>query len=180
MKKIILIAIILTLVYSCGSTKLPEGEASFEVPCTGKDYRTDNKSFKASGQASANAAAGATKAARRKAESKLISDIKNTIRVVSDQYEEIIEDGEIGEYTSLTEDFSRKVASGSLKNIRIICEKTTRVASTGMFKHYISLEMSAKDVVDDFIASISKSKKNSIRSNSEKMRKIFDEVLGNN
>ena len=39
--------------------------------------------------------------------------------------------------------------------------------------------MSAKDVVDDFVASLSKSENNSIRSNSEKMRAIFDEVTRN-
>jgi len=180
MKKIIISGIVLSLLYSCGSTKSPEGETSIEVPCTGKDYTTDNKSFKVSGQGSANAAAGAIKVARRKAETQLISDIKSAIALVSDQYEEIIEDGEIGEYTSLTKDFSRKIAYGSLKNIRVICEKTTRVSETGMVKHYISLEMSTKDIVDDYIESISNSKKNSIRSNSEKMRKIFDDVLGNN
>jgi len=46
-----------------------------------------------------------------------------------------------------------------------------------MFKHYIALEMSAKDVIDDYIASINSNKKNSIRANSEKMRAIFDQVM---
>jgi len=178
MKNIILTAIILTLVYSCGSSKLPEGETEYVKPCTGKEYRTNNNFFRASGNVSSNSSA--SKAARRKAEASLISDIKNTIKLVSDQFVEEIEDGEVGEYTSLTLDFSRKISSGSLRNIRVICEKTTRVASTGMFKHYIALEMSVKDVVDDYVASISSSKKNSIRANSEKMRAVFDEVIRNN
>tara|TARA_B100001093_G_C26835729_1_gene1018247 strand:- start:1623 stop:2156 length:534 start_codon:yes stop_codon:yes gene_type:complete len=175
MKKIVLNGIILSLIYSCGSIKLPEGQTSYEVPCTGKDYRTDTKFFRASGVISSNSSA--SKAARRKAEASLISDIKNTISLVSDQYVKEIEDGESGELTSLTQDFSRKISSGSLQNIRIICEKTTRVTSTGMFKHYIALEMSAKDVIDDYIVSINSGKKDSIRANSEKMRAVFDEVM---
>lgn len=175
MKKILLKVIIISLIYSCGSITLPEGETSYEVPCTGKEYRTDTKFFRASGAISSNSSA--SKAARRKAEASLISDIKNTISLVSDQYVEEIEDGEIGEFTSRTQDFSRKISSGSLQNIRVICEKTTRVTSTGMFKHYIAIEMSAKDVIDDYIVSINNGKKNSIRENSEKMRAVFDEVM---
>ena len=177
MKKLLFTVLIFSIICSCGSMKLPEGETTVEIPCTGKDYKSDKKSYKASGNASANATAGAIKAARRKAEGKLIVDIKSSIDLVSDQYEEIIEDGEIGEYTAATEEFSRKVASGKLQNIKVICEKTTRVASTGMYKHYISLEMSVDDVLDDYIASISNSKKKNIRVNRDKMRAIFDEVM---
>lgn len=179
MKGLLFSGLILSLLYSCGTTKLPEGQTEYEIPCTGKDYRTNSKFYRASGEASANASAGATKAARRKAEAKLISDIKSTLALVSGQYEEIIEDGDVGEYSALTQDFSQKVASGSLQNLRVICEKTTKVAATGMYKHYISIEMSSKDFVDDYIATINRSKKNSIRSNSEKMRVIFDEVTSN-
>ena len=175
MKKLLCAGFILSLIYSCGTTKLPENETAYVKPCTGKDYRTDNKFCRASGIASSNSSA--SKAARRKAEASLISDIRNTISLVSDQYVEEIEDGEGGEFTTRTQDFSRKISSGSLQNIRVICEKTTRVTSTGMFKHYIALEMSAKDVIDDYIASINSNKKNSIRANSEKMRAIFDQVM---
>ena len=177
MKKLLFTVLIFSMICSCGSTKPPEGETIVEIPCTGKDYKSDKKSYRASGNASANATAGAIKAARRKAEGKLIVDIKSSIDLVSEQYEEIIEDGEIGEYTASTEEFSRKVASGTLQNIKVICEKTTRVASTGMYKHYISLEMSVDDVLDDYIASISNSKKKNIRVNRDKMRAIFDEVM---
>ena len=179
MKRFLLVGLLVCIVQSCGTLKIPEGETTYETPCSGDEYTSNNKFYRASAQAVSNSSSGATKAARRKAEAELISDIKNTITLVSDLYESNIESGDVGEYNSLALDFSRKIASGSLKNLSVICQKTTKVSSTGMYKHYISIEMSAKDVVDDFVASLGESKKNSIRSNSEKMRAIFDEVTRN-
>ena len=177
MKKLFFTGLILSIVYSCGSMKLPEGETAYEIPCTGKDYQSDKKSYRASGNGSSGAAAGAILTARRMAESRLIASIKSTIGLISEQAQGNVQENEIGEYTALTEEFSQKVASGSLQNVKVICEKTTRVASTGMYKHYISLEMSVDDVIDDYIASISNSKKKNIRVNRDKMRAIFDEVM---
>ena len=106
MKRFLLVGLLVCIVQSCGTGKIPEGETTYETPCSGEDYTSNNKFYRASAQAVSNSSSGATKSARRKAETKLISDIKNTIALVSDQYESTIESCDVGEYKSLVLDFS--------------------------------------------------------------------------
>ena len=179
MKKTIILMLPLAFLFTCGSAQLPGGEEDYETPCKGEKYRTNNKYFRVSADATSNAPAGAEKAARRKAEFKMLSSIKSTLALVSDLYEANIEDGVVGEYEAKTTEYSRKMAVGTLKNIKVICVKTTKVTNTGMFKHYIALEMSASDVADDLTSTINSNKKNQIKSNSEEMRAIFEKALSN-
>tara|TARA_B110000114_G_scaffold162262_1_gene180186 strand:+ start:366 stop:995 length:630 start_codon:yes stop_codon:yes gene_type:complete len=179
MKKTIILMVPLVFLFTCGSVQIPGGEDSYDTPCKGKDYRTTKKYFRVSADASSNATAGAEIAARRKAEAKMISSIKSTLALVSDLYEGNIEDGSVGEYEVQTKEYSRKIAVGTLKNIKVICEKTTKVRNTGQFKHYIALEMSASDVIDDLTSVINSNRKNMIKSNSEEMRAIFEKALSN-
>ncbi len=179
MKKTIILMVPLVFLFTCGSVQIPEDEYSYDTPCKGKDYRTTKKYFRVSADASSNATAGAEKAARRKAEAKMISSIKSTLALVSDLYEGNIEDGSVGEYEVQTKEYSRKIAVGTLKNVKVICEKTTKVKNSGQFKHYIALEMSASDVIDDLTSSINSTRKNMIKSNSEEMKAIFEKALSN-
>jgi CRISPR/Cas system CMR-associated protein Cmr1 (group 7 of RAMP superfamily) len=46
-----------------------------------------------------------------------------------------------------------------------------------MYKHYLTIELSVDDFVDDYVSKINSKSKNSIRINQENFRKVFDEEM---
>ena len=175
MKKITLSSLLLLFLLSCGSIKAPEGETVIkDAPCTGQDYRSNKNYFRAQAIGSVNSRYGAKKAAKRKAMSDLLKDIKSNLGVLSDASDEIIESGEQGVIKGKIDEFSRLTAQGTITNIREICNVTTKTNSTGMFNHYIVIEVSVKDIVDDVIDYISSDEKADIRLNHDKMRALFE------
>jgi hypothetical protein len=178
MKKITLLSLLLLFLLSCGSIKAPEGETVIkDAPCTGQDYRSNKKYFRVQAIGSVNSRYGAKKAAKRKAMSDLLKDIKSNLEVLSDGSDKIIESGEVGVIAGKIAEFSRLTAKGTITNVREICNVTTKTNSTGMFNHYIVLEVSVKDVVDDVINYISSDEKADISLNHEKMRALFEEKM---
>jgi hypothetical protein len=178
MKKTTLLSLLLLFLLSCGSVKAPEGETVIkDAPCTGQDYLSNKKYFRVQAIGSVNSRYGAKKAAKRKAMSDLIKEIESKVEVFSNMSDEIIESGEQGVIAGKIGEYNELISRERITNIREICNVTTKTNSTGMFNHYIVIEMSVKDVVDDVIDYISSDEKADIRLNHEKMRALFEEKM---
>ena len=177
MKKFISLSLITFLLVSCGSVKTPSGESDVYIPCQGKEFRTDKKFFRAFGSSISNNPNGAIQDAEAMASAQLALDIERKVKVVSERYSENIVEGMQGEFSSISEQLSRQIAKQTLNKVKVICTKTTRDNSSGMYKHYMAIELSVDDVVNDYVNQISTESKNNIRINRENFRSIFDQEM---
>ena len=177
MKKTIISILILTFLFSCGGIKTPTGEEDVYIPCQGDDFKSNKKYFRAFGSSISNNPNGAIQDAESMAAAQLALDVQSVVKVVSERYSENIVEGMKGEFTSISNQLSRQVAKMNKEKSKIICTKTTRDKSSGMYKHYLTIELSVDDFVDDYVSQINSKSKNSIRVNQQNFRKVFDEEM---
>lgn len=180
MKNALILCTTLVLFASCSSIKTPSGEVDVFVPCQGKEYQSNKKFFRAFGSSVSNNPNGATQDAERLAAQELALSIESKVKVVSERYSSNIVDGMKGEFTSISEQIGRQVATLNITKINTICSKTTRDRATGMYKYYTAIEISVDDVINDFSELIEEESKENIRINRDAFRAIFDEEMGKN
>ena len=177
MKRTIILALIIAFVFSCGGIKTPSGEEDVYIPCQGSDFKSNKKYFRAFGSSVSNNPNGAIQDAESMAAAQLVLDVQSVVKVVSERFSENIVEGMKCEFTSVSSQLSRQVAKMNKEKSKIICTKTTRDKSSGMYKHYLTIELSVDDYVDDYVSQINSNSKNSIRINQQNFRKVFDEEM---
>lgn len=177
MKKIFFLALLGALLFSCSSVKTPSGEVDVYIPCQDKEFQTDKNYFRAFGTSVSNNPNGAMQDAEAMAASQLALTIERTIKVVSERYSSNMADGMKGEFTSISEQIGRQVARLTIGKTKVVCSKTTRDKSTGMYKYYTSIELSVDDVVRDYTSMIDEKTKETIRINRDEFRAIFDQEM---
>ena len=177
MKKSLLILSLGLVIIGCGGVKNPAGEKEIYIPCQGGDFMSDKNYFRAFGLGTSNNPVGAIESAEQMASKKLALDIQKKVEVVTERYAENIVEGERGEYLEKTQGTSRQIASVNISKTKTICSKTTKVEGTGMYKHYICIEMPTEGIKEQLKEKISKETKTTIEVESEKFRAIFDEEM---
>jgi len=177
MKKSLLILSLGLVIMGCGGEKNLPGETTYDMHCQGGNFMSDKNYFRAFGLGTSNNPVGAIESAEQMASSKLALDIQKKIEVVTQRYAENIVEGERGEYLEKTQGMSRQIASLNISKTKTICSKTTKVESTGMYKHYICIEMPIEGIKEQLKEKISKETRTTIEVESEKFRAIFDEEM---
>src|SRR5436190_12857229 len=123
------------------ATPPPDGEVEVKVECSGPQYFTDNKVFRANALGESMDQATAKKKAMSNARADLASAINTKVKAVVDNYvnsREMQNREEVGErYEAL----AREVVDQQLTGIKTICEKMMRVTSTGNYKCYVAIEL---------------------------------------
>tara|TARA_B100000795_G_scaffold214089_1_gene167784 strand:- start:4481 stop:5032 length:552 start_codon:yes stop_codon:yes gene_type:complete len=178
MKKVIYALFISIFLISCGGIKTPTGQENIELPCLGKEFRSNKKYFRAFATSLSNNVSGAMQDAEDQAAATLALQIEKKIKVVSDRYSKSLTEGQKGEYIGVSERGGRQTAKQVLRNTKIICAKTTRDRKTGMYNYYTVIEVPVDGVMKSFANSISQESKSQINLDREKFRKIFDEETG--
>jgi hypothetical protein len=180
MKKIFSLALLGSLLFSCGSVKTPSGEVDVFIPCQGKEFQSDKNYFRAFGSSMSNNPSGAMQDAEAIAAAQLALTIERKIKVVSERYSSNMVEGMKGEFTSNAEQIVRQVAQVTIGKTKIACSKTTRDKATGMYKYYTTIELSVDDVVRDYTSLIDEKTKSTIRINRDEFRTIFDQEMEKN
>jgi len=171
----ILISII--FISQCSGPKPLVGESFIDIPCQSTDLNSNRKYFRAFGTGSSNSIQGAIMQATQIAKSQLAQNIETTINVVSEEYSKNIQSGQMGEYSAVVETISRQVANQSVQDIRVSCGKTAQNNTTGMFTHYITIEVDRDNVEQSFIAGISRETSNRIEVDRDKFRDVFNQEM---
>ena len=177
MKKSLLILSLGLVIIGCGGVKNPTGEKEIYIPCQGGDFMSDKNYFRAFGLGTSNNPVGAIQSAEQMASSNLALDIQRKVEVVTERWSKNITEADRGEFLEKSEGMSRQIASVNISKTKTICSKTTKVEGTGMYKHYICIEMPTEGIKEQLKEKISKETKTTIEVESEKFRAIFDEEM---
>ncbi len=162
--------------------KLPEGEVEVVIPCSGPEFFTNDKVFRANALGESMDQATSKKKAMSNARADLASAINTQVKAVIDNYvnsREMNNREEVGErYESL----AREVVDQKLTGTKTICEKMMRVGGTGNYKAYVAIELSAQDLLSAYNERISSDERLRIDYDYEKFKETFDkemEKMGN-
>ncbi len=177
----LVVALFLTLI-GCGSSKVPvtnapSGEIEISIPCSGQEYFTTKKYFRANANGESLDQMIAKKKALANARAQLASDINSLVKAVTDNYVKSAEFNNKEEALERFEQNSRTVVRENLRGVRQICEKAVRVKATGKYKYYVAIELSADDLVSAYNERLSKDQSLKIDYNYEKFKETFNSEM---
>lgn len=181
MKKVLTYSAILFAAFSLSltgcknkkSTPKKEGEVLLKQYCTGSDYFSNSKYFRANAIGESIDQMTAQKKALSNAKARLAGDINTTMKVVSDNYVKSSEFNNKEEVLERFEENARTVVNQSLTGIRTICEEYTKTPE-GKFKCYLAIELSGTDIVSKYNERLSKDENLKVDYNYEKFKETFD------
>ena len=169
---------------ACGSKKKaaeaakpPTGETEVNVLCSGPEYFTDEKNFRANSLGESMDQATASKKAMSNARAALASAINTQLKSVIDNYVQSSELNNKEEVAERYEGLSREVVDQQLSGTKTICEKTVRVDATGNYKTYVAIELSAQDLLAAYNQRLSADDKLKVDYDYEKFKKTFDDEM---
>lgn len=155
----------------------PEGETEVKVMCSGPEFFTDNKVFRANALGESMDQATAKKKAMSNARADLAAAINTRVKSVIDNYvnsREMQNREEIGErYEAL----SREVVDQQLTGTKTICEKMMRVNATGNYKCYVAIELSAQELLSAYNQRLSSDERLRIDYDYEKFKETFEKEM---
>lgn len=152
----------------------PSGETEIKVLCSGPEYFTDNKVFRANALGESMDQATAKKKALANARAQMASDINTQIKGVIDNYVNSRELNNREEVAERFEGLTREVVDQKLTGVRTICEKQVTVNATGNFKTYIAIELSAQDLLAAYNERLSNDERLRIDYDYEKFKETFE------
>lgn len=179
MKKLTNLSFIVTLVAAIiiagckGKEKLPTGEQEVNVPCSGPDYFTTTKFFRANSIGESQDQVTSKKKAQTNARNELAQAIQTTVKTVTDNYVNSRTLNNREDVETKFESLNREIVDQSLSGIRTICEKLVKT-SQGTYKTYIAIELSADELVSKYNENLSKDATLKIDYDYEKFKKTFE------
>jgi hypothetical protein len=182
MKKLIYPALFLAataFVVGCKGKKeaaKPAGETEVIVPCSGPDYFTTNKVFRANSIGESSDQVASKKKALSNARAELAASISTTVKAVTDNYLNSREMNNREEVEERYEQLNREVVEQQLTGVRTICEKLMKTGNA-TYKTYIALELSAADLVSAYNEKLSKDERLKIDYDYEKFKETFDKEM---
>ena len=183
MKKYILALGILPLLFSCSGSKkalnqpIPETEVEVVIPCSGPDFFTNKKYFRANSIGESLDQVVSKKKALSNARADLAASVKILVESVVDNYVQSSELNNVEQVVERFEGLNREVIKEELVGIKTICEKLTKTTE-GKFKTYIAIELSAQKLVDKFHERMMKDDLLMIDYNYEKFKDTFEKEMG--
>jgi hypothetical protein len=172
------LAIVAAVVISgCKSKQpMPEGEKEVVVPCSGPDYFTNNKVFRANSIGESMDQVTSKKKALTNARNELAQSIQTTVKTVTDNYTNSREMNRREELEQRFEQLNREVVDQTLQGVRTICEKLVQTKE-GNYKTYVAIELSADELVKQYNERLSKDERLKIDYDYEKFKQTFDEEM---
>ena len=178
-----LVAVAAVLVAGCkGKEKLPQGEQEIIVPCSGPDYFTNSKYFRANSIGESQDQVTSKKKALTNARNELAQSIQTTVKTVTDNYVNSREMNNKEQVEERFESLNREVVDQTITGVRTLCEKLVKTEN-GSYKTYVAIELSADELVSKYNERISKDEMLKIDYDYEKFKDTFEKEMakmGNN
>lgn len=168
----------LALTVSCKSKKqaLPNNEKEVIVPCSGPDFFTNDKVFRANSIGESMDQVTSKKKALTNARNELAQSINTVVKTVTDNYTNSREMNKREELEQRFEQLNREVVNQSLTGSRMICEKLMQTKD-GTYKSYVAIELSADALVKQYNDRLSKDERLKIDYDYEKFKDTFDKEM---
>lgn len=155
----------------------PTGETEVKVECSGPEFFTNDKVFRANNLGESMDQATAKKKALANARAQMASDINTQLKGVIDNYVNSREMNNKEEVAERFEGLTREVVDQKLTGTRTICEKMMKVNDTGNYKAYVAIELSAQDLLSAYNERLSKDDRLKIDYDYEKFKETFDKEM---
>lgn len=159
-----------------GKEKVPKGETEVSVPCSGSDYFTTNKFFRANSIGESQDQVTSKKKALANARAELAASIQTTVKAVTDNYTNSREMNNKEQVEERFEQLNREIVDQKLTGIKTICEKLMKTNQT-TYKTYIAIELSADELVATYNERMSKDDRLKIDYDYEKFKETFDKEM---
>jgi len=182
MKRITYSTLVLVLLggvfmFACKSKqKIPKGETEVSVPCSGSDFFTTNKFFRANSIGESQDQVTSKKKALANARAELASGIQTTVKAVTDNYTNSREMNNKEQVEERFEQLNREIVNQQLTGMKTICEKLVKT-DQGTYKTYIAIELSADELVATYNERLSKDDRLRIDYDYEKFKQTFEEEM---
>ncbi|MBS1508800.1 MAG: LPP20 family lipoprotein [Bacteroidetes bacterium] len=174
---IVAVAFAAALIGGCKTQqKVPDGEKEVVVPCSGPDFFTTNKVFRANSIGESMDQVTSKKKALTNARNELAQAIQTTVKTVTDNYTNSTSMNKKEELEQKFESLNREVVDQTLQGIRTICEKLVQTKE-GNYKTYIAIELSADDLVQQYNQRLSKDDKLKVDYDYEKFKDTFNKEM---
>ncbi len=167
---------------SCGKKsvgKAPVGETEILVACSGKEYFTDKKTFRANSVGESMDQVASKKKALSNARAEIAASIQTTVKSVTDNYLNSRTFNQKEEVEQKYENLGREIVDQQLSGVKTICEKLMKTAD-GNYKTYIAIELSSDELLESYnsrMNKLSKDERLKIDYDYEKFKKTFDEEM---
>lgn len=173
----VLVAVAAALIGGCKSKpKTPDGEKEIVVPCSGPDFFTTNKVFRANSIGESMDQVTSKKKALTNARNELAQSIQTTVKTVTDNYTNSRSMNRKEELEQKFEQLNREVVEQTLQGVRTICEKLVQTKD-GNYKTYVAIELSADDLVKQYNERLSKDDRLKIDYDYEKFKDTFNQEM---
>lgn len=159
-----------------GKEKLPKGEREVNIPCSGTDYFTNNKFFRANSLGESSDLRVSKEKAMTNARAELAASIQSTVKTVTDNYVNSREFNNKEDLEERFEQLNRTVVDQTLSGIKMICEKQVQVDG-GSYRTYVAIELSASDIVQKYNENLSQDQRLKIDYDYEKFKETFDKEM---
>ncbi len=159
--------------------KVPVGETEIIVACSGKEYFTDKKTFRANSVGESMDQVASKKKALSNARAEIAASIQTTVKSVTDNYLNSRTFNQKEEVEQKYENLGREVVDQQLSGVKTICEKLMKTAD-GNYKTYIAIELSSDELLENYnsrMNKLSKDERLKIDYDYEKFKKTFDEEM---
>lgn len=152
------------------------GEKEVVVPCSGPDFFTTNKVFRANSVGQSMDQVTSKKIALTNARNELAQAIQTTVKTVTDNYTNSTSSDKKEGLEQKFESLNREVVDQTLQGVRTICEKLM-VTKDGNYKTYIAIELSADDLVQNYNNRISADDKLKVDYDYQKFKDTFNQEM---
>lgn len=174
---LVIVAAAAAIISGCkAKQKTPDGEKEVIVPCSGPDFFTNNKVFRANSIGESMDQVTSKKKALTNARNELAQSIQTTVKTVTDNYTNSRSMNRKEELEQKFEQLNREVVEQTLQGVRTICEKLVQTKD-GNYKTYIAIELSADDLVKQYNQRLSTDDRLKIDYDYEKFKDTFNHEM---
>jgi hypothetical protein len=152
----------------------PAGETEIKVLCSGPEFFTNDKVFRQNAVGESMDQMTSKNKALSAARGLLAADINTQIKRVIDSYVNSREMNNREEVSERYEGLTREVVDQKLSGVKTICEKQVTVGSTGNYKTYIAIELSAQDLLAAYNERLSSDERLRVDYDYEKFKETFE------
>lgn len=165
------------LIAGCkGKEKVPAGEKEVIVPCSGPDYFTTSKAFRANSIGESQDQVTSKKKALTNARNELAQSIQTTVKTVTDNYVNSREMNNKEQVEERFESLNREIVDQTITGVRTLCEKLVKTEQ-GTYKTYVAIELSADELVSKYNERLSKDEMLKIDYDYEKFKETFEKEM---
>ncbi|MEP2023146.1 MAG: hypothetical protein ABJH98_09105 [Reichenbachiella sp.] len=171
---------IVGLMIGCKANPKPtytKGESDVVLHCSGSEYRSDKKNFRAYATGESSDLEIARKKASSNAKAALAAQVETTVKSTTDSYVNSREFNNVEEIEERFESLNREVVDQQLNDVKVICEKLTENNKTGKYKCYMAVEMNGDAVQNAIETRIKNDDRLKIDYDYEKFKETFEKEM---